>query len=145
MVELEWVLRPLGASVGIALRSDWHGTPARKYIDPREDSKSGSDPTSCCLHGRTSPLGPIFTTTPPRICSRENCQLTSDPEIPTRTLNDTCAPFRFSENTILVQDRVRWHPVTRTISSMRSIPSPSDWMKVNQRSICFNIHFPNSP
>jgi hypothetical protein len=55
MMELERVLRPLGASVGITPGSDWHGIPARKYIDLREDSKttsdtkSGSDPTSSCF------------------------------------------------------------------------------------------------
>ena len=36
---LERVLQPQGAS-GITPGNEWHGIPARKYIGPREDSKT---------------------------------------------------------------------------------------------------------
>ena len=39
-LNLERVLQPLGVLLGISQGNEWHGTPARKYIDPREDSKT---------------------------------------------------------------------------------------------------------
>ena len=54
---LERVLQPLGASLGIAQGSEWHGTLAQKYIDLREDSKptdeAKADSDNIMLNTRT--------------------------------------------------------------------------------------------
>src|SRR5712675_892563 len=64
---------------------------------------------------------------------------------PTFTSNDARAWAWLPKKAMLVQDLVRSQPVTRTISSIRSIPSPSRRAKANQWSIFLNIHLPKSP
>ena len=94
--------------------------------------------TACHL---TSPLGPQFQAAP-TFRSLENCQLILD--WATSTPNDTRASAWPPRKATLAQDLVRSVPVTRMISSIRSISNPISWTQANQRPICSIIHLPKS-
>lgn len=59
--------------------------------------------------------------------------------------NDICPSSGPPGKATLVHDLVRCVPVTRIISSILPIPSPSRRAQANQVSICLMIHSPNCP
>ena len=93
---------------------------------------------------RTVPSGPRRNTAP-RAFPGENWKLTLGSGPSTFTPNVTCASTWFPKKATFAQDLVRWQPVTRMISSIWSIPSPSFRAKASQLSICFTIHHLKSP
>ena len=70
---------------------------------------------------------------------------TESPLEATLAPNEICPSSGPPGKATLVQDLVRCVPVTKIISSILLIPSPSCRAQTNQVSMCLIIHSPNSP